>query len=102
MEANMDFTKNCVFIDEFGFDINMRRRRAWPRKATEAVIPTVSIRVVSHTVIGAISAIGVICIIMRVPLPPKKIKIQGGKKEKLSHPKSPRVKVQQLAITLIL
>lgn len=37
MNTDMDFTKNCVFIDESGFDINMRRSRAWSRKGTEAI-----------------------------------------------------------------
>lgn len=102
MNTDMDFTKNCIFIEESGFDINMRRSRAWSKKGTEAVIPTASTRAVSHTVIGAISAIGVVNITMRVPLSPKKIKIQGGKKRKAAPPKSHKLKVQQLATTSIL
>lgn len=82
MDTDIDFTKNCVFIDESDFDINMRRSRAWSRKDTEAIIPTSSTRAVSYTVIGAISVIGVVNITMKVPLPLKKIKIQGGKKKK--------------------
>lgn len=70
----------------------MRRSRAWSKKGTEAVIPTASTRAVSHTVIGAISAISVINITMRVPLSPKKIKIQGGKKRKAAPPKVPEAK----------
>ncbi|KAG1588174.1 hypothetical protein G6F47_010726 [Rhizopus delemar] len=27
--TNMDFSRNCIFIDEAGFDINMRASRAW-------------------------------------------------------------------------
>lgn len=89
----MDFTKNCVFIDESGFDINMRRSRAWSRKGTEAIAPTESTRAKSHTVIGAISAIGIVSITMRVPLPPKKkLRFKVVKKEKLPHPKPPQSK----------
>ncbi|KAI8096113.1 hypothetical protein BDF21DRAFT_324269, partial [Thamnidium elegans] len=32
MNTDMDFTKNCIFIDESGFDISMRHSRAWSRK----------------------------------------------------------------------
>ncbi|KAG2206692.1 hypothetical protein INT47_003634 [Mucor saturninus] len=82
--------------------LEKRLSRAWSRKGTEAVIPVASTKAASHTVIGAISAICVINITMRVPMPPKKIKIQGGKKENLSHPKTLKRKVQQLAMISIL
>lgn len=86
MNTNMNFTKSCAFIDKSGFYIIMRRGRALFKKGTEAIIPALSIRVVSHAFIGAISIIGVVNIAMRVPLPRKKIKIQGGKKKKKSSP----------------
>lgn len=102
MNTDMDFTKSCIFIDESGFDISMRHSRAWSRKGTEAIIPTASIRVVSYTVIGSISAIGVVNITMRVPMPPKKLRSKVVKKIKLPHLKLPKRNVQQLAIILIL
>ncbi|KAG2192802.1 hypothetical protein INT47_005349 [Mucor saturninus] len=56
----MDYLNNCIFVDESGFDINMRRSRGWSQRGTEAIITAPSARGVSHTVIGAISAIGVV------------------------------------------
>lgn len=34
----MDYLKNCVFIDESGFDINMRRSRSWAARGPPVVI----------------------------------------------------------------
>ena len=62
---NMNYLKNCIFVDESGFDINMRRSRGWSKRGTQAVVTTPSARGVSHTVIGAISAIGVVNLSMR-------------------------------------
>lgn len=90
--TDMDFTKNCVFIDESGFHINMRRSRAWSKKGTEAIVPIDMTKAPSHSVIGAISARGVVNMCLRVPLAPKKIKIQGGKKRKAALPKKPQSK----------
>lgn len=28
----MDYLKNCIFVDESGFDINMRRSRGWSQR----------------------------------------------------------------------
>jgi hypothetical protein len=61
----MDYLSNCIFVDESGFDINMRRSCGWSKRGTEAVITTPSARGVFHTVIGAISAIGVVNLSMR-------------------------------------
>lgn len=36
-EKGMLFMQNCVFIDESGFDINMRRSRGWSTRGTQAV-----------------------------------------------------------------
>ncbi|KAI9265511.1 hypothetical protein EDC94DRAFT_58947 [Helicostylum pulchrum] len=40
----MDNLNNYIFIDESGFDINMRRSRGWSKRGTEAVITTPSAR----------------------------------------------------------
>ncbi|ORE07192.1 hypothetical protein BCV72DRAFT_304819 [Rhizopus microsporus var. microsporus] len=32
-DSDADFTKNCIFIDESGFRINMRKNYAWSRKS---------------------------------------------------------------------
>ncbi|CAO3678991.1 unnamed protein product [Rhizopus microsporus] len=56
----LHFMKNCVFLDEAGFDVNMRRSRGWAQRGKPAIEETTSARGVSHTVIGAVSAFGVV------------------------------------------
>lgn len=78
----MDFFKNCVFIDRVGFYINMKASRAWALRGqmTVAMIPTTKASI--HTIIGAISSIGVVNLSIRVPKQqPKVRKIQDGKKK---------------------
>lgn len=36
--TDMNFLKNCVFLDESAFDINMKRSRAWSQKGTRAIV----------------------------------------------------------------
>lgn len=79
---NMDYLNNCIFVDESGFDINMRRSRGWSKRGTQAIITTPSARGVSHTVIGAISAIGVVNLSMREAGNVKKRKVVGATKRK--------------------
>ncbi|KAI8360707.1 hypothetical protein EDC96DRAFT_414130, partial [Choanephora cucurbitarum] len=33
-QNGMDYLKNCIFIDESGFDVNMRRSRGWSAQGT--------------------------------------------------------------------
>lgn len=81
--TDMDFSKNCIFIDEAGFDINMKPSRAWAPRGQMAVTTSPTTRAPSHTIIGAISTVGVINLSIRVPKqPPKVRKVQGGKKRK--------------------
>ncbi|EIE81118.1 hypothetical protein RO3G_05823 [Rhizopus delemar RA 99-880] len=55
-KKGLHFMNNCAFLDEAGFDVNMRRSRE-----------TTSARGVSHTVIGGISAYGVVNASLREP-----------------------------------
>jgi hypothetical protein len=73
-DTNLDFINNCVFIDEAGFHTNMKRTRAWSRKGEKAIVKTPVTRAPSHTIIGAISTLGVVQVSLRKPLPapPKK------------------------------
>jgi hypothetical protein len=75
--------RNCVFIDEASFHINSKRHWAWSRKGTKAVAKTPITKAPSHTIIGAISTLGVIQVSLRkpLPLPPKK---RASKKRKLN------------------
>ncbi|CEP19424.1 hypothetical protein [Parasitella parasitica] len=82
-KTDMDFSRNCIFIDEAGFDINMKPSRAWAPRGQMAVTTIPTARAPSHTIIGAISTVGVINLSIRLPKQPPKIrKVQGGKRRK--------------------
>ncbi|KAG2191495.1 hypothetical protein INT47_011536 [Mucor saturninus] len=76
---DMDFEKNCVFIDEAGFNINITRNRGWSKKGkpAKAIVPTS--RSTSITILGAISTDGVIAISLRKPT-----STTGSKKRKVN------------------
>lgn len=82
LQKGMLFMQNCVFIDEAGSDINIRRSRAWSKRGTEAIIGLPSARDVSHTAIGAVSAFGVVNVSMRDPRNVKKRRVIGAAKRK--------------------
>ncbi|EIE77307.1 hypothetical protein G6F46_011653 [Rhizopus delemar] len=79
----LHFMKNCVFFDEAGFDVNMRRSRGWAQRGKPAIEERASARGVSHTVIGAVSALGVVNVSMREPGNVKKRRVVGAKKRKV-------------------
>lgn len=85
-KTEMNFISNCIFIDESAFDINMRPSTARSARGTPAVIITPSTKAASHTILGAISSMGVVNIEIRVPVPPKKIKVVGSRKRKATAP----------------
>lgn len=92
LEKGMVYLQNCVFLDESGFDINMTRERAWSLRGEPAVVETPSGKAVSHTVLGAISSVGVVNVSMREPGNVKRRKVAGATKrkapsDKLSTPK---------------
>lgn len=91
-KTDMSFLQNCVFIDESGFNINMRPSYAWSARGTPAIVTTPSTKTVSHTVLGAISAMGIIDMELRVPSPSKKRKVARGSKRKASEPRKPASK----------
>jgi hypothetical protein len=82
-DTNLDFVSNCVFIDEPGFYINMKRSWAWSRKGKKAIIKAPVTEAPSHTIIGSIYTLGVTQVSLRKPLhpPPKK---KALKKRKLN------------------
>ncbi|SAM04526.1 hypothetical protein [Absidia glauca] len=75
--SDMDYTRNCVFIDEAGFNINLRRSMGWSAKGTTPIVKVATTRAISHTILGAISTAGVINVSIRTPNP------QQSKKRKL-------------------
>ncbi|KAI8991925.1 hypothetical protein BDF20DRAFT_810811 [Mycotypha africana] len=69
--------QNCVFLDEAGFDINMRRSKAWSQHGRQMIIELLSAGRVPHTVMGAISSFGVVNVSLREPGNAKKRKALG-------------------------
>ncbi|CEP07372.1 hypothetical protein [Parasitella parasitica] len=54
--TDMDFLKNCVFIDESAFSINLKRTCGWARKGGTPVATVSVTRSKTTIIIGAISA----------------------------------------------
>ncbi|EIE88315.1 hypothetical protein RO3G_13026 [Rhizopus delemar RA 99-880] len=65
-----------------GFDINMRRSRGWSAKGSAAIVETPSTKANSQTVVGAISAFGVVNLTMRESGNIKRRKVVGATKRK--------------------
>ena len=81
-EKGINFLNNCIFVDESGFDINMRRSRGWSAKGSAAIVETPSTKANSQTVLGAISAFGVVNLTMRESGNIKRRKVVGATKRK--------------------
>lgn len=58
--TDMNCLESCIFVDESGFNINMRLSDGWSLKGTPAVVSTPSTRAIAHTILGAISAKSVV------------------------------------------
>ncbi|KAG0742553.1 hypothetical protein G6F57_006409 [Rhizopus arrhizus] len=82
LEKGMIYLQNRVFLDESGFDINMTRERAWSTRGEPAVVEALSGRAASHTVLGAISSVGVVNVSMKEPGNVKRRKAVGATKRK--------------------
>ena len=86
-ETDMDFTSNCVFIDEAAFHINLRRNYSWSKEGDRAIVKVPKTRAKTTTILGAISPFGVVNISVRRPralAPLKKRKAAGGSTSKAS------------------
>ncbi|KAG0738552.1 hypothetical protein G6F57_002832 [Rhizopus arrhizus] len=75
--TDMNFLTNCVFLDESAFDINMKRSRAWSTKGTRAIVTRPTTRANTTSILGAISAAGLITVGVKKPRPVKKRKAEG-------------------------
>jgi hypothetical protein len=60
MATDMDYTSNCVFIDETACHINMKRPIAWSKVGTRAVVKIPKTRAKTTTILGATCAFGVV------------------------------------------
>lgn len=73
----MNFLTNCVFLDESAFGINMKRSRVWSRKGTRAIITRPTTKANTASILGAISATGLITVGVKKLRPVKKRKADG-------------------------
>ncbi|KAG1175661.1 hypothetical protein G6F36_011063 [Rhizopus arrhizus] len=74
-QTDLDFTTNCVFLDESAFHINLKRSMAWSRKGTPAIVTVPTTKANATSILGAISATGLINVSLRVPKRIKKRKL---------------------------
>jgi transposase len=74
-QTDMDFTTNCVFLDESAFHINLKRGMAWSKKGTPAIVTVPMTKAKATSILGAISATGLINVSLRVPKCIKKRKL---------------------------
>ncbi|CEI93947.1 hypothetical protein RMCBS344292_08171 [Rhizopus microsporus] len=66
-QTDLDFTTNCVFLDESAFHINLKRGMAWSKKGTPALVTVPTTKANATSILGAISATGLINVSLRVP-----------------------------------
>jgi transposase len=76
-DDEMDFERNCVFLDEAGFNLHITRNRGWSVKGTSAKIEVPTARGTSITILGAISSQGIIDVSLRKPTT-----VSGSKKRR--------------------
>jgi hypothetical protein len=86
-DSDLDYTKSCIFIDETGFNINMRNR--WARSAVRTTVPVEIEKTRSpfRITIGAIHCSNVIHVAMKKP-PLKKHKGSKTQTTKTAKPKT--------------
>ncbi|KAG1131033.1 hypothetical protein G6F38_013405 [Rhizopus arrhizus] len=75
--TDMNFLTNCVFLDESAFDIHMKRSRAWSKKGTRAIVTRPTTRANTTSILGALSAAGLMTVVVKKPRPAKKRKADG-------------------------
>lgn len=73
----MNFMTNYVFLDESAFDINMKRSRAWSTNGTRAIVTRPTTRANTTSILGVISASGLIAVGVKKPRSAKKRKAEG-------------------------
>ncbi|KAL1933286.1 hypothetical protein VTP01DRAFT_7376 [Rhizomucor pusillus] len=59
-QTDLDFTTNCVFLDESAFHINWKRGMAWSKKGILAIVTVPTTKANTTSILGAISASGLI------------------------------------------
>ncbi|EIE82500.1 hypothetical protein RO3G_07205 [Rhizopus delemar RA 99-880] len=77
-KTDMNFTTNCVFLDESVFHINLKRNMTWSKKGSPTVVTVPKTRAKTTTILDAISAQGLIKCSLRLPQPPPNKKRKRG------------------------
>ncbi|KAI8875098.1 hypothetical protein K501DRAFT_203330 [Backusella circina FSU 941] len=82
-KTDMDYATNCVFIDEAAFHINLKRSFGWSKKGNRTIVEVPKTRAKTTTIMGAVSAHGVVKVAVRLPkaLPPNKKRKNGSSKK---------------------
>lgn len=64
----VDYMNNCVFIDEAGFNANLRRTQGWAPKGELAIVKVLTARANSISILGVISSKGLIKVCLKKPI----------------------------------
>lgn len=100
--AGFDFQKNCMFINEVGFNSHQIRSRAWYVKGTPAQVKVPTQKSINLSIVGRISPSGAISFSKIEPLKPsdvtkieKEFPIPENKKRKAKINESFKTKVKK-------
>ncbi|KAG2198142.1 hypothetical protein INT47_001540 [Mucor saturninus] len=66
--AGVNFSENCVFVDEAGFNSQLMRSRAWSKKGEPALVKVHTQKGVNINIVGCISSFGTVCFSKVEPL----------------------------------
>lgn len=66
--AGVNFSENCVFVDEAGFNSQLMRSRAWSKKGEPALVKVHTQKGVNISIVGCISSFGTVCFSKVEPL----------------------------------
>ncbi|KAG1046937.1 hypothetical protein G6F43_010595 [Rhizopus delemar] len=95
-ESHLSYTNNCVFIDEAGFRINVRKNWARSPAGACAVVKTAKTRVASHSVIGAVYSSTVIHVVLKNPSHKPEADTVGKRRERFWTLQKGKMKRQRL------
>lgn len=82
LKTGMNYLANCVFADETAFNIKLRTPYRRSPSCISPTVETLSVRAISHIILGTISSQGVKSVEVNEPLKPKKIKVSSSRKRK--------------------
>lgn len=66
-DTNMNFLKNCIFLDEAGFNLHISRTRGWAIEGQPSKTTVPKVKGTNITILGAICHAGVVSLSLRKP-----------------------------------